>query len=292
MKKIISFILGIILLFPFLAHVNVYADEKTPSCTTYIEESTHKVRVENLSPGKEYQIWIVQTIDWGREMGTEYSGVYFKQPQDSSTYKFTIQVGKSWKEGDYEVEINTFPSTTFLRRGKGVASCSFYLYGYEEIDQEKWCCPSKEYSDKMEDCGFTKDLTKYCCTTKWMPLAAHEYVKKVPCSSVSDSSQYAGPITCNGGEGIETALGCIPTEPGAFTKFLLGFAIGIGGGIAFLLMIFGGLQIIFSGGNPDKVKAGKEIITAALGGLLLIIFAVFILRLIGYDILKIPGFGG
>lgn len=98
-------------------------------------------------------------------------------------------------------------------------------------------------------------------------------------------------LDCIGEKGSWTALGCIPTEPEAFTKFLLGFAIGIGGGIAFLLMIFGGLQIIFSGGNPDKVKAGKEIITAALGGLLLIIFSVFILKIIGVDILQIPGFG-
>jgi len=96
---------------------------------------------------------------------------------------------------------------------------------------------------------------------------------------------------CVSGGNSWTALGCVSTKsPSLFVKYLLNFAIGIGGGIAFLLMIFGGLQIIFSGGNPDKVKAGKEIITAALAGLLLIIFSVFILRVIGYDILAIPGF--
>jgi hypothetical protein len=99
------------------------------------------------------------------------------------------------------------------------------------------------------------------------------------------------PKTCMGGEGLETALGCIPIKPDSFVKYLVNFAIGIGGGIAFLLIIFGSFQIIFSGGNPDKLKAGKEIITAALGGLLLIIFSVLILRLIGYDILNLPGFG-
>ena len=72
---------------------------------------------------------------------------------------------------------------------------------------------------------------------------------------------------------------------------IVNYSMGIGGLIAFLLMVFGGLQIIFSGGNPERVKAGKEIITAAIGGLLLIIFSVFILRIIGYDILAIPGFG-
>lgn len=73
---------------------------------------------------------------------------------------------------------------------------------------------------------------------------------------------------------------------------ILKYAMGIGGLIAFILIVIGGLQIILSAGNPDRVKAGKEMITSAIAGLLLIIFAVFILRLIGYDILKIPGFGG
>lgn len=71
---------------------------------------------------------------------------------------------------------------------------------------------------------------------------------------------------------------------------IVNYSMGIGGIIAFLLIVFGGFQIILSAGNPERVKAGKEMITSAIAGLLLIIFAVFILRLIGYDILKIPGF--
>ena len=72
---------------------------------------------------------------------------------------------------------------------------------------------------------------------------------------------------------------------------IIPYAVGLGGLIAFFLMIFGGLQIILSGGNPEKVKAGKEIITSAIAGLLLIIFSVFILRLIGVNLLNLPGFG-
>lgn len=71
---------------------------------------------------------------------------------------------------------------------------------------------------------------------------------------------------------------------------ILKYAMGIGGIVAFLLIVVGGFQIILSSGNPERVKAGKEIITSAIAGLLLIIFSVFILRLIGYDILRIPGF--
>ena len=77
---------------------------------------------------------------------------------------------------------------------------------------------------------------------------------------------------------------------GKVNKFLP-IAMGLGGVIAFILIVIGGFQIILSAGNPDKVKAGQEMITSAIAGLLLIIFSVFILRLIGYDILKIPDFG-
>lgn len=97
----------------------------------------------------------------------------------------------------------------------------------------------------------------------------------------------AGPKT-----GIETAIGCINVSgPEGFVSSILSLAIGIGGGIAFLLIIFGAFQILTSSGNPEKVKAGKELITSAIAGLLLIIFSVFILRLLGAEILEIPGFG-
>lgn len=89
-----------------------------------------------------------------------------------------------------------------------------------------------------------------------------------------------------------TAIGCVDTNPTGFFSKILGLAIGIGGGIAFLLILFGGFQILTSAGNPEQLNAGREMISAAIAGLLLIIFSVFILRLIGYNIFGIPGFGG
>lgn len=71
---------------------------------------------------------------------------------------------------------------------------------------------------------------------------------------------------------------------------ILVYAMGVGGVVAFILIIIGAFQIILSAGSPDRVKAGKEMITSAIAGLFLIIFSVLILRIVGYDILKIPGF--
>lgn len=96
---------------------------------------------------------------------------------------------------------------------------------------------------------------------------------------------------CPDGTSINTAIGCIPTDPGAlFTKFFK-FGIGIAGGIAFLLILFGGFQILTSAGNPEQMNEGKELVSSAIAGLLLIIFSVFLLRMIGVTILGIPGFG-
>lgn len=97
--------------------------------------------------------------------------------------------------------------------------------------------------------------------------------------------------TSGGASGIQTAVGCIPTENfDAFTQFILQWAIGVGGGIAFLFIIYSGFMILTSSGNPERLKAGQELLTSAVMGLILIIFSLFILRVIGFDILQIPGF--
>ncbi|MBU1200551.1 hypothetical protein KJ953_03370 [Patescibacteria group bacterium] len=100
-------------------------------------------------------------------------------------------------------------------------------------------------------------------------------------------------ITCpNGEEGINTAIGCISTnvESGGFVGSLLELAIGLGGGIALLLILYGTFIITTSAGNPDKLTQGKEIISSAVSGLLFIILSIVLLNLIGVKILTIPGF--
>ena len=89
---------------------------------------------------------------------------------------------------------------------------------------------------------------------------------------------------------VWTAFGCINTNPSAFVSWVLENVMKVAGALAFLLMLLGTVKIITSGGNPEAIGEGKEIITSAVTGLLLVIFAAVILRFIGVDILKIPGF--
>lgn len=105
--------------------------------------------------------------------------------------------------------------------------------------------------------------------------------------------------TCMGdNSGVWTALGCINIanmdnpDPSDFLTTLLDLGIGLGGGISFLLILFGGLQIMTSAGNPEQLNAGRELVSAAITGLLLVIFSIFLLQFIGVNIIGIPGFRG
>lgn len=107
-----------------------------------------------------------------------------------------------------------------------------------------------------------------------------------PVSSIPATS--ADKSICDGDPTqIKTAIGCIHTKPVDFIKDTLKFAIGIAGGIAFLLMIYGVFQMLTSAGNPDSLKSGQTILTNAIIGLLFIIFSTLLLKIIGVDILGI-----
>lgn len=93
-----------------------------------------------------------------------------------------------------------------------------------------------------------------------------------------------------GNNGIRTAIGCIGTDPASLVATLTAVGIGLGGGVAFLMIILGGMQMQLSAGNPERMQQAKETVESAITGLLLIVFSVFILRVIGVNILNIPGF--
>lgn len=94
--------------------------------------------------------------------------------------------------------------------------------------------------------------------------------------------------TCGSGnnEGIPTAIGCIPiTSVGALTTFFLRWGIGISGGVAFLSMIYAGFLIMSSAGDPKRLQTGQELVTSSVSGIILLVFSIFILRLVGVNIL-------
>lgn len=100
-----------------------------------------------------------------------------------------------------------------------------------------------------------------------------------------------GKIVETDGDGIMTAIGCVPTQPQKLVEGLLKYGTFAAGGIAFLIMILGAIQMITAEGNPESIKHAQERFYSAIIGLLLIIFAVLLMQVIGVDILGLPGFG-
>lgn len=92
--------------------------------------------------------------------------------------------------------------------------------------------------------------------------------------------------------GLWTAIGCIPRDPTAIVQNLLRVGLGMGGGVALLMILAAGFLFSISQGDPKRTGEAKELLTAAISGLLFIIFSVVILQFIGYTVLQIPGFGG
>lgn len=91
---------------------------------------------------------------------------------------------------------------------------------------------------------------------------------------------------------IESAIGCIPVgDTNSFMGWILGWAVGVGGGIAFLLIVYASFMVMTSQGDPARLKAGQELLTSAISGLIMLIFSVFILKFIGVDILGLWRFG-
>lgn len=168
---------------------------------------------------------------------------------------------------------------------QGITSFFFFLL----LANNAWAvCAPKEYDSGS---GF------YAC-----PVGINEPCGPNPgdwcCQDVADCSTVPAPAvtitvynpTCDGGAGIITALGCLPIDAETFVNIALPWAIGIGAGIAFLLGIYGAMLIILSAGNPEKMQAGKELITSVIMGLLVIIFSVVLLQAAGVQVLGLFGF--
>lgn len=115
----------------------------------------------------------------------------------------------------------------------------------------------------------------------------NEVAKSLPTSNPNNSAN--NNYLCTDGVSVDTALGCIPVQMDKFIAWLLPYLFGISGGIAFLLMVYGFILITTSNGDPKAIQGARETITSAIVGLLISIFAIFILRLIAVDILHIPG---
>ncbi len=91
---------------------------------------------------------------------------------------------------------------------------------------------------------------------------------------------------------FSTAVGKLGTKPEEFIKSLFAVLLSVSGGIAILLIMRAGYQMMTSQGEPQKLNNARDHLVAAIVGLIFLIFSFVILQIIGFDILRLPGFGG
>lgn len=103
-------------------------------------------------------------------------------------------------------------------------------------------------------------------------------------------SALAAPL-CADGVSVNTALGCLNIAGPQMIQTLVGWGIGIAGGIAFLMLIYAAFLVTTARGDAKTVKAGQELITAAITGLVLIAFSVVILNFLGVNVLGLQNLG-
>lgn len=61
---------------------------------------------------------------------------------------------------------------------------------------------------------------------------------------------------------------------------LMPYLLTAAGIVLFLYLIFGGYTLMFSGGNPQKTEEGKNIITNALFGMVIIFASFWIVQIV------------
>jgi hypothetical protein len=80
------------------------------------------------------------------------------------------------------------------------------------------------------------------------------------------------------------------TDPAQIVVDIYNIAILLGGFLAFLMIVYGGIRYALSGANPSGASEGRDAITQALYGLLLLFLSYTILNTINPNLVKNLGF--
>lgn len=138
-------------------------------------------------------------------------------------------------------------------------------------------------------CGGTARIcgpsNNFCC----VPCARIELFKI--CDQIGELEQKQQCNACLNADGLWTAVGCINREPTNIVRTFVRIGLGLAGGVALLIILASSFMLSTSQGDPKKVGDAKEMLTAAIIGILFVVFSIVVLQFIGVTILQIPGFG-
>jgi hypothetical protein len=70
---------------------------------------------------------------------------------------------------------------------------------------------------------------------------------------------------------------------------IINYLLVAAGGVALLFMVWGGIRMLLSGGNPEQVKTGKTTLYNALVGFVIVMAAYIIINLVLAAVGASPG---
>lgn len=185
------------------------------------------------------------------------------------------------------------------------ASCEGFIGGCITPTTEGWACDAGGGCVRQQGGPFANeaDCKRFCIPTIMYncvdPTAdikcQRVFTQNGEYSSVNECNDKCVPVVtgvgkvlCSDEQSIYTAIGCVPFSTiWQASAFIITWGLGIGGGWAILLFAYAGFTILTSSGDPAKLQAGKETLISAISGIIMLIFCVFILRVIGVNVLQL-----
>ncbi len=244
-----------------------YVTVSSPSCSINAQVTRNdtgftvgaSVRTEQLAPEQSYTL----ALDTGL--------------LDTYRHTFTVNGASPWSffESTYNIGYSGQTFNLFVEQS-----------GSGALGTEGAICLVSVYFDPNAPYGSPEPTS---------PPPPNEPRNTTPLSDFDLFCSQAGPLfdqcrTCLTNNQIWTALGCISFDSNnRLLADLFTIGISIAGGIALLLILYGAFTISTAASNPQKLQVGRELITAAITGLFLIIFSVVILNFLGIQVLQLPG---
>ena len=192
-------------------------------------------------------------------------------------------------EGDYVIKINEITKDSRKRLGQEKECEAEFTYYWVKIRVRSAAFWEKNDKDNREK-GTKKldSLIEIIPDPNGTDVPGEKLGKNVPPPPCADDNFKKDGGNCSK---VMTGLGMIIyTKPGEFVGSIFSLVLGLAGGIAVVLIIFSGYRMIVSQGNPEKLEEARQQLVSAVVGLLFLILALVLIQVIGFDILRIPGF--
>lgn len=264
----------------------------TPTDRAKIEQfqGTHNVWVYNIDEDKRESSYFVNNTDslYEFDIGRRNEG----------NYTIYIRNAPSFGEGEVQcsTSVQVSPEGGGIILPKGTTACPYCPR------DSTWYSPSQQC---IKTDGTPVEYSTSLCSPDTVCYPGHtdDGSVKAQCSPIKSTINNSrvdnlrndlcpAPNIDGSCPNIPSGLGIdLPTDIKGFINTLLGVVLSLSGGIAIILVIASGYKLMVSQGNPEKAQGAKEQLTSAIVGLLFIVFSLVILEVVGYDILRLPGFG-